>query len=114
MIKITDGILEEVPINETSLLANRNSSGSMIECFTIPARIATSSLFAGYTRLGISADFKSVFNGYEVIKGSYGIKILIYADVMTSPGEIDKEGVWELTFSSEEMVGNPYQFPTYF
>jgi hypothetical protein len=33
---------------------------------------------------------------------------------MTSPGEIDKNGVWELTFSSEEMVGNPYQFTTYF
>lgn len=114
MIKIREGMLENIEINETGLLANRNQSGSMIECFTVPSEIATSSLFAGYTRLGISADFKSVFSGYEVVEGSYGVKILIYADVMTSPGEIDKEGVWELTFSSEEMVGNPYQFPTYF
>ena len=121
MIKIRDGMLENIEINETGLLANRkpyNSTmteyGSMIECFTVPADIAKNSSFAGYTRLGISADFKSIFNGYEVVEGSYGIKILIYADVMTSPGEIDKEGVWELTFSSEEMVGNPYQFPTYF
>lgn len=114
MIKIRDGMLEDIKINEIGLLANRNSSGSMIECFTVPGDIAKSSLFAGYTRLGISADFKSIFSGYEVVEGSYGIKILIYADIMSSPGEIDKEGVWELTFSSEEMVGNPYQFPTYF
>lgn len=114
MIKIKNGMLEDIPIGETSLLANKNNTGSMIECFTVPNHIASDSEFAGYTRLGVQADFKSILNGLDVVEGSYGIKILIYADVMTSPGEIDKNGVWELTFSSEEMVGNPYQFTTYF
>lgn len=114
MIKIKNGMLEDIQIKETSLLANKDGRGSMIECFTVPSDIASNSEFAGYTRLGIQADFKSVLNGLDVVEGSYGIKILIYADVMTSPGEIDKNGVWELTFSSEEMVGNPYQFVAYF
>ena len=114
MIKIENGMLENLDIPEMGLLANRNNAGSIIECFTVPRDIAGDSLFKGYTRLGIQADFKSLLNGMDVVEGSYGIKILIYADKPSAPGEIDAEGVWELTLSSEDMIGNPYQFSTYF
>ena len=53
MIKIKNGMLEDIQIKETSLLANKDGRGSMIECFTVPSDIASNSEFAGYTRLGI-------------------------------------------------------------
>jgi hypothetical protein len=64
--------------------------------------------------LGISADFKCLLNNYDVTSGSYGIKLLIQADVMTKPGEINTDGIVELTLNTDDMYGNPYYFDNYF
>lgn len=70
---------------------------------------------AGYTRLGLSADFRSWLNGLDVISGSYGIKVLLYTDIIEqATGTAVSEVVYELTFSSADMVGNPYWFDDYF
>lgn len=121
MIKIENTMLKDIMIPETGLLANQmmvnganSTSGTMIKCFEVPESIVNSAQFKGFTRLGIQADFKTILNGLDIKEGSYGLKIYIHADKITSPGEVDKEGLWELTFSSSEMVGNPYKFATYF
>jgi hypothetical protein len=64
----------------------------------------------GYTRLGISADFQALLSGVEVVKGSYGLKIYVYTDLATAPGHRERDGKYEFTFSSNEMIGNPYAF----
>lgn len=70
---------------------------------------------AGYTRLGLSANFRSWLNGLDVISGSYGIKVLLYTDIMEQASGVSvNEVVYELTFSSADMIGNPYQFDDYF
>lgn len=68
---------------------------------------------AGFTRLGISADFKSLLSGLDVVSGSYGLKVVLYAEVVISPGN-SKDSVFVLDFNSSDMIGNPYQFEDYF
>ena len=68
----------------------------------------------GYTRLGLSANFRSWLTGLDVASGTYGIKILIYTDMVREAGATATNTVYELTFSSADMIGNPYQFEDYF
>lgn len=113
MIKITNNIFDNANVvygENIGLLANENDRSSAIGpiySLTEPGQ------FSGFTRLGVTADFKSLLNGLDVASGSYGIKILIYTEILTSPGIINN-GVYELTFSSADMIGNPYQFESYF
>lgn len=113
MIKITNNIFDNANVvygENIGLLANENNRSSAIGpiySLTEPGQ------FSGFTRLGVTADFKSLLNGLDVASGSYGIKILIYTEILTSPGIIEN-GVYELTFSSADMIGNPYQFESYF
>lgn len=100
MITITNNILGIAKNNE-GLLANGNTllSGPLYS-------ITNAGDLIGYSRLGISANFRSWLNGLDVAAGSYGIKVLIYQETGNS--------VYELTFSSADMIGNPYQFEDYF
>lgn len=68
----------------------------------------------GYTRLGLSANFRSWLTGLDVASGTYGIKVLIYTDMVREAGAPATNTVYELTFSSTDMIGNPYQFEDYF
>lgn len=68
---------------------------------------------SGFTRLGISADFKSLLSGLDVAEGTYGIKLLIQSEVVDKPGSI-RGVVYDLDFNSSDMIGNPYQFEDYF
>lgn len=113
MIKITNNIFDNANVvygENIGLLANDNNRSSAIGPIY---SLTESGQFSGFTRLGITADFKSLLNGLDVATGSYGIKALIYTEILTSPGIIEN-GVYELTFSSADMIGNPYQFDSYF
>ena len=90
------------------LLANDNYASSQVGPLFSVAN--TDGNLNGYTRLGISADFQSLLSGANVTKGSYGIKIYVYTDLATAPGQRDKDGQYEFTFSSKEMIGDPYAF----
>ena len=94
--------------HEGSLLANDSDASSQVgPLFTI---YNSDGNLNGYTRLGISADFQSLLSGANVVKGSYGLRIYVYTDLATAPGQRDKDGKFEFTFSSTEMMGDPYAF----
>jgi len=38
----------------------------------------------------MSADFRSLLNGYDVVSGTYGLKVLIEGDVVEKPGVTTK------------------------
>lgn len=90
------------------LLANDNNASSQIG--PLFAVHNTDGNLNGYTRLGISADFQSLLGSANIAKGVYGLKIYIYTDLATAPGQRDKDGRFEFTFTSEEMMGDPYAF----
>ena len=112
MAKFTSNILDQpgitYPKENTGLQANGKTAiiGPIYS-------ISDADNFSGFTRLGVSADFRSWLGEYNVIKGAYGLKLLVYVDGSSAPG-VKNELVYELTFSSEDMIGNPYQFDTYF
>jgi hypothetical protein len=87
-------------------LANENNTSSIIG--PIYSIDCNNNKFAGFTRLGITADFQSWLNGLDVVQGLYGIKVLIYTDKVVKPALDGKSPVYELTFSSADMFGNPY------
>ena len=107
MIKITDNIFAGAP--SISLLANdkveidgvlHNNTAKQIYHLT------DSTNFAGFTRLGISADFSSLLMDQDVVSGTYGISIFVYADGGEKPYQFD--------FTTKDMYGNPYAFEGYF
>ena len=77
---------------------------------------------AGYTRLGLNAQFRSWLNPFyaeddttprKIIQGSYGLKLTIttVSDNITNGS---KEAAYELYIDAKDMNGNPYDFNTYF
>ena len=113
MIKITNNIFDDAKVvygENIGLLANdTNQSTAAGPIYSL----TESAGFAGFTRLGITANFKSLLNGLDVASGTYGLKLLIYTENSISPGVKDN-AVYELSFNSSDMIGNPYQFDSYF
>ena len=102
MIKITNNIFNGIRDSEDNgLLAN----GDAVMIGPLWSLSGVDNL-TGYTRLGITANFRSWLNGLDVVSGSYGIKVLVRPKTGNE--------VYELTFSSADMIGNPYQFEDYF
>lgn len=114
MLKVEDDLMININESETGLLINKNNQSSAIKHLEIELSQRDINKYKGFTRLGISADFKCLLNNYDVTSGSYGIKLLIQADVMTKPGEINTDGIVELTLNTDDMYGNPYYFDNYF
>lgn len=113
MIKITNNIFNNsigVQKENIGLLANDEGRSTTIGPIY---SITETGDFAGFTRLGITANFRSWLNGLDVVEGIYGLKVLIYTEVLDTPGSTTN-AVYELTFSSADMIGNPYQFESYF
>ena len=113
MLKITNNIFDNAKVihgENFGLLANDSNKSTA----TKPIYSLTESAgFAGFTRLGVTANFKSLLNGLDVISGTYGLKLLLYTETSISPGVKDN-AVYELSFNSSDMIGNPYQFESYF
>lgn len=113
MIKITNNVFNNsigVQKENIGLLANDKGRSTTIGPIY---SITETGDFAGFTRLGITANFRSWLNGLDVVEGIYGLKVLIYTEVLDTPGSTTN-AVYELTFSSADMIGNPYQFESYF
>ena len=58
-----------------------------------------------FTRLGISADFRSMLGQYQIVSGEYGLKVDITFVART--GNVSQE--IHLYLNSFDMIGNPYQ-----
>lgn len=116
MIRITNNVFDNsntIYGDNAGLVANAGgkTNGTIIG----PLYSLTESAdFAGFTRLGITADFRSWLTGLDVVSGMYGLKVLVYTEVPNTPGGMNDNAVYELTFSSADMIGNPYQFESYF
>lgn len=109
MVKVTENILE-AGITESNREEKGLTANSSITYLKKPIySIEKASQLSGFTRLGISADFRSLLNGYDVVSGTYGLKVLIQGDVVEKPG-VTTQQIYELNFNSDDMVGNPYQF----
>lgn len=66
----------------------------------------------GFTRIGLSANFKSLLSGLNVRSGAYGIFLEIYSK-QGKQGQ-EKSCVTILPFDCYEMAGNPYEFDSFF
>lgn len=109
MVKVTENIFEtevtESNREEKGLTANSSTTYLEKPIYLVE----NAKQLSGFTRLGMSADFRSLLNGYDVVSGTYGLKVLIEGDVVEKPGVTTKQ-IYELNFNSDDMVGNPYQF----
>lgn len=102
MIKITNNVFESAKTQQSEnlgLLANGDQETALIYTLKEEDKLA------GYTRLGISANFRSWLSAFDVFSGTYGIRVsLVGAD----------GNQYIMDFSSADMIGNPYQFEDYF
>lgn len=112
MIKVTNDILNSP--QATDVIADKGLLANGRETLLGPIySIKNATKLSGYTRFGISADFRSLLDGLDVVSGTYGLKILVRGQTVVRPGEYNQQ-VYELDFNSFDMVGNPYQFGVYF
>jgi hypothetical protein len=68
---------------------------------------------SGYSRLGISAEFQSLLNNLDVVKGDYGLKLLVFPSVPRAPGDIKKEQPYVFDLNASDMIGNPYKYSAF-
>ena len=98
-------------INNAGLLANDRGGSSYIPICVLTNNDGN---LSGYTRLGISAEFQSLLNNSDAVQGTYGLKFYIHSTLPSAPGEAEKSGIYEYQLSSKDMIGNPYQFGTFY
>ena len=128
MIKITNNIFDIGEV-EGSLLANDGTISEDAESAVITqggtvikiAEITKEKELSGFTRLGVTANFSSWLNEFNVKSGQYGLKMILYADGDYTKTDKEEYGgnVYELTFNS--AVRQTYissclgkSFPSYF
>lgn len=109
MLKFTDNIIDSfTPITPMQngafgLLANDVGNKNIAKIiYSIPWEN-----FSGFDRLGVSANFQTRLNQYNIISGNYGIQFLFYSD-----GK--KNDVITFNFDTSDMNGNPYHFDGFF
>lgn len=116
LVDVTNNLIENYTQNPAGLIANGEEEICEIWQKTF------SEGEAGYTRLGLNAQFRSWLNPFyaendttprKIIQGSYGLKLTIttVSDNITNGS---KEATYELYIDAEDMNGNPYDFNTYF
>lgn len=93
---------------EFSLLAN-NPNRTMKLLYSIEW-----DKYAGYERMGVSVDFQTWLSEYNVQSGNYGLLFYFYKKNATLE-DIEKcRAAYSYTFNIHDILGNPYQFDTYY
>ena len=73
-------------------------------------RDATNAIsLSGYTRIGLQAQFQSFLADYNTMQGNYGLAL-----VVTFTDQEGQSNIFLGTFDSDEFVGYPYGFDTYY
>lgn len=103
MVQISGNVFENKE-TKGSLLANSPQPNKIIQ-HVITVQDDDLVGLTGFTRLGITAGFRSWLNGLDVAEGTYGLKVYIYSE---------ENHRYDLTFNNNDMYGNPYQFEDYF
>ena len=112
MISIKSEFTDTVIGENQGLTANDSYNQITDVIYSIGSTQALTGI-SGFTRLGVSANFKSLLSNFDVVSGSYGIKLVVYSEVIDKPGS-KKDTVYVLDFNSADMIGNPYQFEDFF
>lgn len=112
MISIKSEFTDTVIGENQGLTANDSNEQISKVIYSIGSTQALTGI-SGFTRLGVSANFKSLLSNFDVVSGSYGIKLVVYSEVIDKPGS-KKDAVYVLDFNSADMIGNPYQFEDFF
>ena len=113
MLDFTGDIIQDTE-REFSLLAN-NEKRTMTLIHSIDWKSSGDDSYSDYTRMGISVDFQSWLNEYNVKSGDYGLQFFFYkkgtpiADI-----ENHTNSVFNYVLSANDMLGNPYEFETYY
>lgn len=71
----------------------------------------------GFTHLGLKASFRSLLSEYNCLSGDYGLEVKVTFEVPDASGNETggvKTNVQYLYLNSKDMIGNPYNFETYF
>lgn len=87
-------------INAGSHSLKANGDISAVEVLKL-----TEQKLIGFQKIGISAKFKTLINGLNVVDGEYGLGIVL---------KTKDEDIYMCSFSSYDMLGNPYEFVSYF
>ena len=102
-VDMTGNILPESD-NIYRLLANDiDSNGKPTQTDAIIS--LTDLSLIGYDRLGLSAEFQTLFGSYEILNGHYGLKL-----ELTGVRNDGQSGEEILYLSTDDMFGNPYNF----
>lgn len=112
MISIKSEFTDTVIGENEGLTANNPNEQISNVIYSIGSTQALTGI-SGFTRLGVSANFKSLLSNFDVVSGSYGIKLVVYSEIIDKPGS-KKDAVYVLDFNSADMIGNPYQFEDFF
>lgn len=113
MLDFTGDIIQDDQ-REFSLLAN-NSNRIMTLIHSIDWKNSGDDSYTDYTRLGVSVDFQSWLNEYNVKSGDYGLQFFFFKQG-TSIVDIENHtnSVFNYVLSANDMLGNPYEFETYY
>ena len=109
----TDNIITTNTIetfDNEGLLANDEGSSSYVHLYTLRNNQGN---LSGFSRLGIKAEFQSLLNNLDVVKGGYGLKIFIHTAIPREPGTATKTGIYELYLDAVDMIGNPYKYNSF-
>lgn len=120
MVVLTDNVLGSAkygsaPLVETGgLLANEPAAdehtiGTSVVLYEFQDNLDQ---LNGFTRIGLSVNFKSLLSGLNVRSGAYGIFLEVYSK-QGEQGQ-EKSCVTVLPFDCYEMAGNPYEFDSFF
>lgn len=68
---------------------------------------------AGYTRLGVKAEFQSWLRELGAIEGSYGLRLIVnQTEKIENEEKIINNYIFD--FNCSDMIGNPYNFESFF
>lgn len=110
-------IIDNTRDGEMSLLANGDNNISYLNPEKITYQLLYSIDFSSYnnfTKLGISADFQTWLKDLGAVTGDYGLEFLFFDDSSSLNDKDEKKSTYRFTFSTEDILGNAYDFSSYF
>ena len=129
LVDISGNLINSVILaKETGLVANGDIESIPLWGYNLESSDTIYSekgkVHSGYTRLGISAGFRSWLNPFyieddgiarQVIKGDYGLHLIIQTEEDSTTNEENvKTQIYDLYLNCADMNGNPYNFESFY
>lgn len=124
-VNITGNLITSTDNVKASLIANGDRSNIIIWSYNVEDKYDTKvvdfgEILSSYSRLGIQGEFRSWLREFDVVSGSYGLKLR----VQTAREDANEEGnnnaeasddiYYEFTLDAKDMIGDAYGFDSYF